>query len=334
MLGTLPLCSYRTSLAPYTGIEGSSLQSRRVIFVYFDGCEVLDFAGPLQAFVEANSFGADYCVEHCAVVPEATTSQGLKLSGLEPLPAIATDDLVVVPGFTVAKVHLPPRLIRWLKTSYDNGAQICSVCTGSFALAQAGLLKDRRCTTHWKCIGELRKLCLSAQVLADRLFVEDGRIISSAGIAAGIDMALALIERDHGPLITAKVAREMVVYMRRDSHHQQQSVYLDYRTHLHPGVHSVQDWLTSHPSQKANIKELAKIAHMSSRNLTRAFREVTGVSIQNYRTRLRLEHARTLMSNPELTLEAIAGECGFADARQFRRVWRGAYDFAPSRARQ
>ncbi len=147
-------------------------------------------------------------------------------------------------------------------------------------------------------------------------------------------MALALIERDHGPLVAAKVAREMVVYLRRDAHHQQQSVYLDYRTHLHPGVHSVQDWLTSHPSKKARIEELAKIAHMSPRNLTRAFREVTGVSIQNYRTRLRLEHARTLMSSPELTLEAIAGECGFADARQFRRVWRRAYHVAPSRARQ
>ena len=329
-----PFARIVTRLAPYGGIEGSSLASRRVIFVYFDGCEVLDFAGPLQAFLEANAFGADYRAEHCAVVPGATTSQGLKLSGLEPLPTVATDDLVIVPGFTVAKVHLPPALIRWLKTSYDNGAQICSVCTGSFALAQAGLLKDRRCTTHWKCIGDLRKLCSSAQVLADRLFVEDGRIISSAGIAAGIDMALALIERDHGPLIAAKVAREMVVYMRRDSHHQQQSVYLDYRTHLHPGVHSVQDWLTSHPSQRANLKELAKIAHMSPRNLTRAFREVTGVSIQDYRTRLRLEHARTLMNNPELTLEAIADECGFADARQFRRVWRGAYDFAPSLARQ
>jgi transcriptional regulator GlxA family with amidase domain len=97
-----------TSLAPCGGIEGSSLPSRRVIFVYFDGCEVLDFAGPLQAFFEANSFGAEYCIEHCALVPRATTSQGLELSGLEPLPAVATDDLVIVPGFTVAKVHLPP----------------------------------------------------------------------------------------------------------------------------------------------------------------------------------------------------------------------------------
>ena len=109
---------------------------------------------------------------------------------------------------------------------------------------------------------------------------------------------------------------------------------MDFRTHLHPGVHSVQDWLTAHPAKKATIEELAKIAHMSPRNLTRAFREVTGVSIQGYRTRLRLEHAHALMSNPELTLEAIAGECGFADARQFRRVWRKAYHVAPSRARQ
>jgi transcriptional regulator GlxA family with amidase domain len=253
---------------------------------------------------------------------------------LDPLPEIGPDDLAIVPGFTPGSVTPPRALIRWLKKSYDRGADMSSVCTGAFALAQAGLLQNRRCTTHWKRTGELQKLYPSTHVLADRLFVEDGRITSSAGIAAGIDMALALIERDHGPLVAAKVAREMVVYLRRDAHHQQNSVYLDYRTHLHPGVHSVQDWLTAHPSRKARIEELAKLAHMSPRNLTRAFREVTGVSIQNYRTRLRLEHARTLMSNPELTLESIAGECGFADARQFRRVWRRAYHAAPSRARQ
>ena len=195
-------------------------------------------------------------------------------------------------------------------------------------------MNNRRCTTHWKRTTELQKLCPRAHVLADRLFVEDGRIMTSAGIAAGIDMALALIERDYGPLVAARVAREMVVYMRRHEHHSQQSVYLDYRTHMHPGVHSVQDWLTSHPSRKGTIAELAKIAHMSPRNLTRAFRKMTGVSIQNYRTRLRLEHAHTLIRNPELTLEAVARKCGFADARQFRRAWRKVYSMAPSHARQ
>lgn len=310
------------------------MRSRRVIFVYFDGCEVLDFAGPLQAFHEANSFGAKYCFEHCATAPHATTNQGLKLGGLEPPPDVATDDLVLVPGFTVQNVHLPQSLIRWLKKSYETGAMMSSVCTGVFALAQAGLLQNRCCTTHWKRTAELQKLYPRADVLADRLFVEDGRIITSAGIAAGIDMALALIQRHHGPLVAAKVAREMVVYMRRDAHHPQQRIYLECRAHLHPGVHSVQDWLTSHPAKKTRIEELAKIAHMSTRNLTRVFREVTGVSIQDYRTSLRLERASALMRNPDLTLKAVAGECGFADARQFRRVWRKAYQVAPSRMRK
>jgi transcriptional regulator GlxA family with amidase domain len=295
---------------------------------------VLDFAGPLQAFFEANSFGGEYRIEHCASAPRARTNQGLQLDALAPLPAMASGDLAVVPGFTLGKNRLPRQLIAWLKKSYGQGAFISSVCTGAFALAEAGLLVNRRCTTHWKRTAELEQACPDAHVFADRLFVQDGRIMTSAGIAAGIDMALALIERDYGPLVAAKVAREMVVYMRRDEHHPQQSVYLDYRTHLHPGVHLVQDWLIAHPAGKGKIVELAKIAHMSSRNLTRTFREMTGVSIQDYRTRLRLEQARTLIHNPELTLDAIAGKCGFADARQFRRVWRKAYHSAPSRVRQ
>jgi len=295
---------------------------------------VLDFAGPLQAFFEANSFGGEYRIEHCSTSPRAETNQGLQLNDLAPLPAIAEGDLAIVPGFTPGKLRLPRPMIAWLKKSYDQGASISSVCTGAFALGEAGLLTDRRCTTHWKRAAELQKQYPRARVLADRLFVEDGRIISSAGIAAGIDMALALIERDLGPQAAAKVAREMVVYLRRDAHHPQQSVYLDYRTHLHPGVHAVQDWLTAHPGRKGNIAELAKIAHMSPRNLTRTFREMTGVSVQNYRTRLRLEHAHALISNPELTLEAVASQCGFADARQFRRVWRKAFRTAPSQARQ
>jgi len=309
------------------------MPGRRIVFAYFGGCELLDFAGPMQAFFEANGFGANYRMEHCSVTPKVTTNQGLQVS-LAPLPTLDPGDLALVPGFTLETTRLPRALISWLKKSYQRGATISSVCTGAFALAEAGLLNNRRCTTHWKRTAQLQKLYPSAQVLADRLFVEDGRILCSAGMTAGIDMALALIERDHGPLVAARAAREMVVYIRRDQHHRQNSVYLDYRTHLHPGVHCVQDWLTSHPLQKGRIQDLAKIAGMSPRNLTRAFREMTGVSIQNYRTRLRLEHAQVLMRSPELTLEAIASECGFADARQLRRVWRVAHHAAPSRTRQ
>lgn len=309
------------------------MADRRLIFVYFDGCEVLDFAGPLQAFHEAKALGAPYSFVHCGASAAARTAQGLALADLAPLPAAGPADLIFVPGFTPPS-RASPAIVAWLRKSAAAGAAIASVCTGALLLAAAGLLKGRRCTTHWRRTAELQERCPSAQVLVDRLFVEDGPVISSAGIASGIDLALALIERHHGALLASRVAREMVVYLRRDANQTQESVYLDHRTHLHPGVHAVQDWLCAHAADRSDIPALARIARMSPRSLTRAFRALTGVTLHQYRTRLRLERARTLMSNPALTLEAIAGECGFADARQLRRVWADAYQVSPSRSRR
>ena len=131
-------------------------------------------------------------------------------------------------------------------------------------------------------------------MLTDRLFVTDGDVTTSAGIASGIDMALALIEQADGPLVAAEVAREMVVYLRRDGAQEQQSVYLDFRTHLHPGVHRVQDWIVRNPSQRPKLDELADMAGMSPRNLTRMFRRATGISVHEFSTRVRVERARSL----------------------------------------
>jgi transcriptional regulator GlxA family with amidase domain len=170
-------------------------------------------------------------------------------------------------------------------------------------------------------------------VLDNRLFVEDGTILTSAGIASGVDLALALIERRHGPRLAAAVAREMVVYIRRDGAHGQGSVYLDYRTHLHPGIHRVQDWLTAHPAERATLADLAQIAALSPRHLTRVFRRETGISVHDYATRLRLEMARNLLRDPGLTIEAVAGRCGFESARQLRRVWKSAFGGTPGAGR-
>src|SRR5207244_12924732 len=114
----------------------------------------------------------------------------------------------------------------------------------------------------------------------------------------------------------------------------QDSVYLDHRTHLHPGIHAVQDWFVANPSKAARLQELAALAHMSPRNLTRTFRQATGISIHEYRTRLRLEQVRSLLNNPELTLEAVAERCGFAGARQLRRVWKAAFGNSPASTRR
>ena len=299
--------------------------ARRVVFVLFDGCEVLDVAGPLQAFHEAAAYGTAYDVGYAALAPTVRTAQGLVFADLAPLPDdLAPGDRVIVPGYTPGQSTPPPALAAWVRRAAEAGAQVCSVCTGTFVLGEAGLLDGRHCTTHWKRVRELQARFPHATVVGDRLFVEDGPVVSSAGIAAGIDMALAFLERDGGPVLASSVAREMVVYLRRDGAHDQASVYLDFQTHLSPGIHHLQQHLVAHPESRASLGELARLAGMSERHLTRTFRRATGISIGAYRERLRLERARTLMRNPTLTVEAIAAACGYSDGRQLRRILRRA----------
>jgi transcriptional regulator GlxA family with amidase domain len=307
---------------------------RRALFVYFQHCEVLDFAGPLQALHETNAFvDGMYDIVHCAAGQSARTAQGLLLGGLVPLPQPREGDLIFIPGYPVLESAPPKRLEHWLKKAHAAGAQILATCTGAFALGRAGMLDGRACTTHWKRTEELQQAFPKARVLTGQLYVRDGTITTSAGISAGIDMTLDFIEREHGPAIAARVARELVVYIRRDGAHKQESMYLAYRSHIDPAIHAVQDWLIAHPAERAQLTDLARIAHMSVRNLTRAFQKATGISIGDYRRNLRLEHAKLLLADPHRTIEAIAADSGFADARQFRRLWQHEYGVSPARYR-
>jgi transcriptional regulator GlxA family with amidase domain len=225
------------------------------------------------------------------------------------------------------------KVVCWLAEAYQAGAYLASVCTGAFVLGEAGLLDGRRCTTHWEAVPLLRSRYPRAKVDEATLFVHDGRITTSAGIASGIDMALALIERAHGPLLTAQIARYLVVYLRRNGSHAQQSIYLDYRTHLHSGVHRAQDYLVASLTTPVSLTDLAAASQMSVRNLSRAFKEATGLTPLQYHQRLRLELGATLLDNPDLSIEAIAQRCGFDDARHFRRLWQRTFGTPPSRHR-
>jgi len=249
------------------------------------------------------------------------------------LPNVRPGDLVILPGYPTHTMPVPPKLVAWLRDVRRAQVELCSVCTGAFALGEAGALDGKTCTTHWKRVSELKARYPRAQVVGNRLFVIDDGIVTSAGIAAGIDMALALIERDAGPLVAGEVAREMVVYIRRDGAHDQESVYLDYQTHLSPGIHQLQQHLVSNPGSRETLGQLARIAGMSERNLTRVFKRATGISIHDYRERLRVERARDLMKNPMMTLDAVAAACGFADGRQLRRVWAARFGTPPSASR-
>jgi transcriptional regulator GlxA family with amidase domain len=291
-----------------------------VIFVLLPQVEILDLAGPLQTLSEANRARERYRIRLCATTPRIVTDQGVVLSELEPLPEAPGNALVIVPGMpyrTTEKIER--KVTRWIADAARGGAHMASVCTGAFVLGEAGLLDGRRCTTHWSRTAELARRFPRARVLDDRLYVTDGEVTTSAGIASGIDMALAFIEQADGPIVAAEVAREMVIYLRRDGGHEQHSVYLDYRTHLHPGVHRVQDWIVRNPAARVTLEALADVAGMSARSLTRTFRGATGISVLEFTTRVRLELARTLMHDPGLSVAAVAQRCGMS-ARQLRRL--------------
>ena len=304
---------------------------QQILILMLPKVHALDFAGPVQVFYEANGFGAAYRLRFCGTASRVMMAQGITISDLEPLPEVGPDDTVLVPGIDSSSLDdLDAVPSGWLRRSHAAGARIGAICTGAFVLAQAGLLDGRECTTHWKVAEQLERTFSRARVHRNRLFVKAGRVITSAGVTSGIDMALSLVEDDHGPLVAAQVAREIVVYLRRDGSSEQTSVYLKYRTHLSPGVHRVQDWLVAHPEQRPSLDDMAKIAGMSRRNLTRAFRHATGISLKQFSNELKLEVAANLLHDPGLTVESVAYRCGFKDARQLRRLFLMNHGINPS----
>jgi len=308
--------------------------TRRVIVVVLPSVHLLDLAGPVQVFYEAGVAGGRYEILHCATTPTVRSAQGLTLAELAPLPQVAAGDTVLIPGMdstTLGRLGSVPS--QWLRDATASGARVASICSGAFALARAGVLDGRECTTHWKVADRLQEEHPAVRLVRNRLFVKDGNVVTSAGVASGIDMALSLVMDDHGPGLVAKVAREMVVYLRRSGEREQVSPYLDYRTHLHDGIHRAQDWIVTHPEENLGLGELARIAAMSPRNLTRLFREATGITIKTYCGRVKIQVAQDLLRNPRLTLESVSASCGFKDPRQFRRLWKQSLGGTPSQWR-
>lgn len=294
---------------------------REVHVLLIPGVHALDFAGPVQAIYEASGLGADYHLRYVGATRDIRSAQGFVITEVEALPPVGPSDWLLVPGTESSALDELQVPTSWLRHALERGARVSSICSGAFALAKAGLLDGRECTTHWKLIQRLQTWSPTARVLENRLFVSDGNVFTSAGEASGIDLALSLIENDYGPELAAKVAREMVVYMRRSGSSAQRSIYLDHRAHTHPGVHRVQDWIVAHPDARATITQMADVAGVSPRHLTRLFKEATGVTLKAFAHKVKLEVADKLANNPELTADDIAARCGFHDARQLRRLW-------------
>jgi len=253
---------------------------------------------------------------------------GLQLHKLRRLPAKVPDDaIVVIAGVSSVSLQLdstPMRqLTQWLaKIAVNETVTLMCVCSGSLLAAQAGLLNGRECTTHHEFTDKLAQMAPTATVHGNRIFVEDGRVFTSAGVTSGIDLALHLIGRQLGHSIAVAVARDLVVYMRRTTADPQLSAWVMHRNHIHPAVHRVQDAIARNPAAEWSSEKLAAIACMSARNLGRLFAEHAGCSPLDYVQRLRVALAREMVMNSDWALERVAERSGFSSAHHLRRVWR------------
>lgn len=311
---------------------------------------LLDVAGPMEALRQANQLQQDvaFDVRYVGALPEVTSSVGLTLTGIAPLPdAIEDGAMIVLSGDTdnpvlgedrFAHVEAPRQgsdeVVAWLRENVRPGMRIVCICSGALLAARAGLLDDRACTTHHTDCAELALLAPSARVLDNRLYVEDGERYTSAGITAGIDLMLHIIAQITSPATAAAVARHLVVYHRRAGTDPQLSPWLEGRNHIHPAIHRVQDAITADPTRDWSLPALAEIAFASPRHLSRLFNEHAGMSLPDYINRLRIALAEQLVTTTRLDMEHVAERAGFASSRQLRRAWRRINPAPPSAARR
>lgn len=309
-----------------------------VLFVIVPHSLLLDVAGPAEAFRLANQHRGlrglppRFRLRFAAPSETLTTSVGLSIAGLEPLPPeLCATTWVVVVGqptehlseVTAAKLATARWLSRCLADSLREIAgehRLVTICSGTLLAARAGLLDGRRCTTHHELLDALRALAPQATVIDNRVFVVDGPIASSAGITAGIDVALHLIADECGEALAASVAEDMVVYLRRSDRDPEQSPFRLNRRHLHATVHRVQDAIINEPERDWNMASLAQTGHTTERHLLRLFVEHARLSPLQYLQVIRLERARQALEHGASVTRA-AEVAGFRSDLQMRRAW-------------
>jgi transcriptional regulator GlxA family with amidase domain len=308
-------------------VAGKSLGVRDIWFVLLPRLVLLDLAGPAEAFrLAAKSVPDSYRLHFAAPDSEVQTAIGLALARLEPLPReLPANSIVALLGVSGESVPFAEpafaQVIDWLRSGVAAHATLLCVCAGSVVAARAGLLAGRECTTHHVHIDELRSLEPTALVHDNRIFVEDGSVFTSAGVTAGLDLALHLIGQHLGPRVAVDVARDLVVYLRRSAADPALSPWLQHRNHMHPAVHRVQEAVAREPAASWSAEDLAAVACTSPRNLARLFAEHARCSPLDYVQLIRFAFARELVLQSRLDLEKVAQRAGFSSAQHLRRVW-------------
>ncbi len=321
-------------------------RTRRIVFVAGPGVEILDLVGPLQVFARAaDMFGREnpgsppiYSVEVVTISPQRSllANCGLGLTAHKTFREARgkIDTLLVAGGDAIEQNQISPEAVRWLKKIAKRIRRIGSVCTGAMFLARAGLLDGHRATTHWNWCQTLIKRAPKADVDPDPIFIRDENVYTSAGVTAGMDLALALVEEDHGSRLALQVARNLVLYLRRPGGQSQFSAALSLQETDRKPLRELEAWVLDHLDKPLTVPELAGRVAMSPRNFARVFTREMKTTPAKFVERLRVETARRRLEESQNSMETIASECGFGNVNSMRNVFQRTLKIPPGQYRR
>jgi transcriptional regulator GlxA family with amidase domain len=324
------------------------MAQRRIGFLAFDGVQALDLIGPADAFasdafdtpaLRADRDDADHPHPYAVVLigltaRRFTTSAGITMIADATVPSAVRLDTLIVPGGTGLRLpNAAQRAARWIVSRAPHTRRVASVCTGLYGLAPTGLLDGRRVATHWSAVADIQRRYPALRVEPDALFLKDGQFYTSAGITAGIDLALAMIEEDHGPAAALAVAREMVVYFKRPGGQQQFSEPLRFQVESADRFADVVAWIQSHLRSDLSVEALATRACLSPRHFARAFKQRLGTTPAAFVEEARLAEASRRLSTRSARIESVARSVGYAGGDVFRRAFERRFGVSPSNYR-
>jgi transcriptional regulator GlxA family with amidase domain len=308
--------------------------TRRIAVVVFPGFQLLDAAGPIAAFEIAGRYSPD-TYELAVLAPDAggvASSSGVKMAA-GPLDDDPIDTIVVAGGDGTRSLSELAKIVAWLKAVAPRARRVTSVCSGAYLLAEAGLLDGKRATTHWARSDDFARRYPKVRLEPDRIFVREDQTWTSAGITAGIDLSLALIEEDLGSKVARATAQQLVVHQRRPGGQSQFSALLD-TGGVHGRFAALMDWVRERLAEPLNVERLAAEAAMSPRNFARAFAAETGLTPAKAVERLRLEAARVRVETTHEPIDRVAEAAGFHDPERMRRAFLRAFGQPPQALRR
>jgi transcriptional regulator GlxA family with amidase domain len=312
----------------------------RIAILAIPGVQMLDLAGPMDVFSEAGNLLRDpnaYSTSIVALSPEPVTA----LNGARILPDATIDsslegfDTLLIAGSPgIRRYEDHPGLVQWIVRESRRVRRVGSICTGAFLLAHAGLLNGRRATTHWNSTGRLAEMFPAIKLEPNTIYVKDGRTYTTAGVTASMDLALALVEEDHGRSIALRVAKELILFLKRPGGQSQFSMHLEAQVAGVGPIRDIHEWILDNLAEDLSVEALAARLGMSARNFARLFKRETDMTPGDYVEAARVEAARRMIEESDTSLKKVAYVCGFADQSGLRRAFMRRICVTPVEYRQ